>query len=211
VQANDAPAQAKAPASKRQRTKQANRQAILDAAREVFAELGYGATSVRDIIRGTDLAAGTFYNYFPDKESVFRALIDESALRARAVVRDARARATTLEEFVSGGFRAYFQSIVEDVALFNLMRRNAGTIRTLTEDPALGAGVIDLAEDLEAAIRRGDLPPFDVEFMAGAMAGVGFEVGMRMVDRDPPDVDAAAAFATDVFLGGIERLARRRG
>jgi hypothetical protein len=32
---------------------------------------------------------------------------------------------------------------------------------------------------------------------------------MRMLERDPPDVDAAAAFASDVFLGGIERLARR--
>jgi len=198
-----------ASASKREQTKQANRQAILDAAREVFAELGYGAASVRDIIRRTGLAAGTFYNYFSDKESVFRALIDESALRARAVVRDARARATTLEEFVHGGFRAYFQSIVDDVALFNLMHRNAGTIRTLTEDPALGPGVVDLADDLRAAIARGDLPPFDVDYMAGAMAGVGFELGMRMLERDPPDVDAAAAFASDVFLGGIERLARR--
>jgi AcrR family transcriptional regulator len=193
-------------ASKRERTKQANRDAILIAAREVFAELGYGAASVRDIIRRTDLAAGTFYNYFPDKESVFRALIDESALRARAVVRDARARARNLEQFVHGGYRAYFQSIVDDIALFNLMRRNAGTIRTLTLDPALGPGVIDLAEDLEAAIARGDLPPFDVDFMAGAMAGVAFEVGMRMVDRDPIDVDAAADFATAIFLGGIDRL-----
>ena len=40
------------------------------------------------------------------------------------------------------------------------------------------------------------------------MAGVALEVGIRMIDRDPPDVDGAAAFATAVFLGGIERLGR---
>jgi AcrR family transcriptional regulator len=60
-----------AAAGRRERTKAANRASILDAAREVFAEHGYEAASVRDIIRGTDLASGTFYNYFPDKDAIF--------------------------------------------------------------------------------------------------------------------------------------------
>jgi hypothetical protein len=38
------------------------------------------------------------------------------------------------------------------------------------------------------------------------MAGVGFEVGTRMVEREPADVESAVAFATGLFLGGIERL-----
>ena len=65
---------AAAPATgKRERTKRANREAILAAARRVFSDIGYGAASVRDIVRGTDLASGTFYNYFPDKEAALRA------------------------------------------------------------------------------------------------------------------------------------------
>jgi len=52
------------PIGKREKTKAANRQAILAAARRVFAQLGYEAATVRDIIRGTALASGTFYNYF---------------------------------------------------------------------------------------------------------------------------------------------------
>jgi hypothetical protein len=55
-----------------------------------------------------------------------------------------------------------------------------------------------------------DVPAFDAEYMAAAMAGAGFEIGIRMVDRDPLDVDGAAAFAGDLFLGGIERLDRAR-
>src|ERR1051325_9333576 len=66
---------------KRERNKAQNRAEILDAAREVFTELGYDAATVRDIIRKTRLASGTFYNYFPDKESVFRALLQESEER----------------------------------------------------------------------------------------------------------------------------------
>ena len=77
------------PPGKRERTKQANRAAILEAARDVFAEIGYGAASIRDIVRRTDLATGTFYNYFPDKESVLAAVLDETAGEARELVRAA--------------------------------------------------------------------------------------------------------------------------
>src|SRR3954463_14689410 len=93
-----------AAAGRREATKQANRTAILDAAREVFADLGYGAATVRDIVRRTDLATGTFYNYFPDRGAVSRALLSESAEQTRAVVRDARRRARTLEDFVREGY-----------------------------------------------------------------------------------------------------------
>ena len=40
------------------------------------------------------------------------------------------------------------------------------------------------------------------------MVGVGFEVGVRMVARDPADPDAAADFATRLFLGGLDAAGR---
>ncbi|MGH8481879.1 MAG: helix-turn-helix domain-containing protein, partial [Nevskiaceae bacterium] len=51
-------------AGKRDQNKRANRAAILDAARRVFLERGYEAVTIRDVIRQTELASGTFYNYF---------------------------------------------------------------------------------------------------------------------------------------------------
>jgi AcrR family transcriptional regulator len=140
---------------KRERTKAANREAILAAGRRVFSDLGYGAASVRDVVRETDLATGTFYNYFPDKESVLRALVDEITVEARARVRTARMAATTLEGFVSGGFRAYFEFLAEDPDTVALMRRNSGTIRAMFDEPALGAGIEELRADLETAVTQG--------------------------------------------------------
>jgi AcrR family transcriptional regulator len=201
-------ASAAPPAGRREATKATNRAAILEAARRVFSELGYGAATVRDVIRGTDLASGTFYNYFPDKESVLRALMEESWREMRSRVAEARAKANNLEEFVGDAYRAYFAFIVEDPTTFELTRRNAGTIRALFDEPVLGAVRDDLLADLHAAIGRGEMPPLDAEYMTAAMAGVALEVGIRMIERDPPDVDGAAAFATAVFLGGIERLGR---
>jgi AcrR family transcriptional regulator len=199
-------APAAAPAGKRERTKAANRDAILGAAREVFSEIGYGAASVRDIVRRTDLASGTFYNYFPDKESVLRALVDEIVVGARARVRAERAGATTIEAFVADGFRAYFAFIAEDPQTVRLISRNAGTIRTLFDEPALGAGIAELREDLDAGIAAGVLPPHDSALMAAAMVGAAVEVGLAMVARDPVDVERSAAFVTNVFVGAFMHL-----
>ena len=191
---------------KRERTKAANREAILVAARRVFSDIGYGAASVRDVVRETVLATGTFYNYFPDKESVLRALVDEITVEARARVRTARMGATTLEDFVSGGFRAYFEFLAEDPDTVALMRRNSGTIRAMFDEPALGAGIDELRADLETAVTHGWIPPHDADLMAVAMVGAGVEIGLHMVERDPPDVERAVAFVTDVFLGAFERI-----
>ena len=198
-----------APAGKRERTKAANRDAILGAAREVFSEIGYGAASVRDIVRRTDLASGTFYNYFPDKESVLRALVDEIVVGARARVRAERAGATTIEAFVADGFRAYFAFIAEDPQTVRLISRNAGTIRTLFDEPALGAGIAELREDLDAGIAAGVLPAHDTALMAAAMVGAAVEVGLAMVASDPVDVERAAEFVTNVFVGAFMHLRLR--
>jgi len=190
-------------AGKREQTKAANRTAILDAARRVFSELGYGAATVRDIVRDTDLATGTFYNYFPDKQSVLNALLDDAAAEIRSRVRAARKGSGTVEEFVEGGFRAYYGYLVEDPETFGLLRRNAGTIRSMFDEPTVGAGVDELREDLAAGIRSGLLPDHDVEYMASAMVGAGFEVAVRMLERDPPDVEGAVAFVSGVFLAAL--------
>ena len=188
---------------KRERTKAANRAAILDAARDVFGGGGLGATSVRDIIRRTDLAAGTFYNYFPDKETIFRALVDEIGSEARRRVRAARRAATTPRAFVEDGYRAYFEFIVEDPANHAFLARNSGAIRALFDDAQVPMGTEELAEDLQAAIDAGQIPPIDVDYTSHVMIAVGFELGVRLLEREPPDVDGATRFAADLFLGAL--------
>ena len=195
---------------KRERTKAHNRRAILDAATEVFTEMGYGAASIRDVIRRTELASGTYYNYFPDKQSVFRAGLDEHTTELRRRLRDARAHARDAETIVREGFQTYFAFIVEDRPLFEMLRRNAGTVRELFDTPALESGIVELLEDLSALAARGELPAsLDLDALAAAMGGVAFELGIRLSEQDRPDVERTARFASELFLGGMDRLASR--
>jgi AcrR family transcriptional regulator len=184
---------------RREATKAANRAAILAAARSVFAEIGFGAASVRDVIRRTDLATGTFYNYFPDKESVLREILDENTEQIRVRVRAARREAGSVDAFVGDGFRAYLEHLAGDREMLELMSRNAGTIRAMFDGPALGAGVDELREDLEAGVASGLLASHDCELMAAAMVGAGVEIGMRLAGRDQIDVEGPVELLTSVF------------
>lgn len=193
-------------AGRRERTKAANRASILAAARELFSTHGYDAVSVRDIVRHTDLASGTFYNYFPDKASIFRALVEETGAEGRRRVRAARRRGSSPVEFVEGGFRAYFAFIASDPGTFAFLRRNATTIRERFGDAFLPAGLAELEDDLRAAIDQGALPEVDVRYCARAMLATALEVGEELLERDPPDVEGATRFVTALFTGGLERM-----
>lgn len=54
-----------------------SRAQILDAALRLFSHRGYGATSVRDIAEAANVSKGNVYHHFPDKETIFRALLDQ--------------------------------------------------------------------------------------------------------------------------------------
>ena len=64
---------------KTRQKKDAKRTAMMQAAVEIFAEKGYQAAKIRDIVEAADVSVGTFYFYFPDKETLFVHLYEETA------------------------------------------------------------------------------------------------------------------------------------
>ncbi len=64
--------------SKRRAQAAATRELLLAAARQVFAEKGYRATTVGAIKSHADTAHGTFYLYFRNKDEVFAEVLAEN-------------------------------------------------------------------------------------------------------------------------------------
>jgi AcrR family transcriptional regulator len=192
--------------SRREQTKAQNRETILTAAKAVFAQMGFAAASVRDIIRATPLASGTFYNYFKSKEEVYQALRDEVALQVRPQLREVRAAATTAEEFLSGTFRTFFRFIAErrgdGAPMLDHAEKEASRFRM--DSPEVLAGFAELKDDIAAASARGLLPAVDAALLGAALAGVALEMGEQV--KAGADVEAASQFATALFLGGLPAL-----
>jgi len=191
-----------AKATRRELTKTQNRETILAAARDVFAEMGFAAATVRDIIRATPLASGTFYNYFKSKEEVYQALRDEQALRLRPRLRQARTAAASAEEFFASSFRAFFAFVAESRE--GRPRATAEPFRM--DSPEVLAGFAELKEDVAAAMARGIVPAADAASLAAAMTGVAFELGDRV--KAGADVEEMTGFATALFQGGVPALAK---
>jgi AcrR family transcriptional regulator len=54
-----------------------SRALILEAALRLFSQQGYRATSIRDIAEAAGVSTGNLYHQFPDKETIFRQLLDQ--------------------------------------------------------------------------------------------------------------------------------------
>ncbi|HEU0067859.1 MAG TPA: TetR/AcrR family transcriptional regulator [Nitrospiraceae bacterium] len=90
-------------------TKAATRQRILEAARRLFAEQGYEATTTRDIARAAEIATGTLFNYFATKEAIVECQAGEALSSAgtefESQARDIPSLEEALFAFVAAGLR----------------------------------------------------------------------------------------------------------
>lgn len=60
-----------------EKLREERRAQILEAALRVFADQGYHAASISDIVKAAGVARGTFYLYFDGKQQIFLQLLDD--------------------------------------------------------------------------------------------------------------------------------------
>jgi len=78
------------------------RRQILDGARKVFMDLGFGGASMGEIARAAGVSKGTLYVYFADKSRLFEAIVEEETLEQGKITYNfdpERDVVTTLTEF----------------------------------------------------------------------------------------------------------------
>lgn len=95
----------------------ASRQAILDAARQLFATQGYTATSISDIVARAGTSVGLPYYHFGSKKKIFITLWNEFQVaqekRSREAIGAARQTGAAGKELLLAGTRAYLQGAWE--------------------------------------------------------------------------------------------------
>ncbi len=192
---------------KRATTKAANRRAILEAGRRVFARVGFEATTVRDIIRETRLASGTFYNYFKSKEEVFQAIAADSAHRFRLHLSDVRARTLSLDAYVFEAYRAYFGFIAaENAEAIETGAPHLALIGVRVDTPEMEAVAEEIRADFEHALAGRTGPGLDTTYLTAAAIGIAREMGDYMLRRRPVDVEGASRFAAGLLLSGVRTM-----
>jgi len=193
---------------KREQTKLANRQAILEAARIAFSELGFEATTVRDIIRRTSLSVGAFYNYYRSKEEVWDALADDGARRFRPILHAQSAKATDFESYLRSAVRAYYDFLAAEVAARAAVRTTGDPTPHSRGTPEMLAVYEEVRSVFASVMERGLAPKVDLDYLAASCIAVAREIGEQMFERHPVDVEGATEFVVRLILGGLPALPR---
>lgn len=96
---------------KRATQKEQVRKRLLQEGLILFSTLGLEKTTVADIVLKSEVARGTFYNYFPDTQSLFDALIEELNLSVKSAIQQTRKESDNVYDYLYGTFKSYFDLI----------------------------------------------------------------------------------------------------
>ena len=176
----------------------------MEAAGDLFADKGYHATSVADIVRHERVGKGVFYWYFSSKEELFGEILRRGLAGLRHAQADAIAGAedplTRIERGVRASMRYYithrklfglFEMAAADDAFAALLRRGQETI------------VADTVRHLKDGIVEGVIRDADPHLLADCIVGVVNRLIRTLVrgELDPAHaeevIDSAVAFCLD--------------
>lgn len=197
----------------RERKKERTRQALADAAAELFDRQGFQDTTIKQIADAADVSPRTVSAYFPVKEELVfcdhQDVFDQLEERL-----DQRPQGTTTVDTL----RAWLVEMLEDVDVD--LEQSRRTRELIESDPSLRTyerGLQERAEQVVAKAVAVDLGVDEDELvphMVGAATIAALDaVGQRAKDPEADDFQAVALAVIDdamVFIGaGVQALARR--
>lgn len=167
---------------------EATRHKILDAAEEVFGELGYYETSISEITRRAGVAQGTYYIYFHSKRTIFEELIRDIGERLRADMRAAIAGAPNRLEVERCGFRAFFQFVASHRRIYSIVQEaeRVAPEAFYAYYQKISQGYI---RGLQEAMEDGSIRKLDPETIAYTLMGIGHFIALRWLIW-PPEGEA---------------------
>lgn len=200
----------------REEKKRRQREAIVEAAAELFRRRGYDRTRVQDIIERAAISEATFFNYFPTKDSLLHELADASVALYTAMLdyeleQDHQPVPLRVRELM----RALALAAAHDPELQMLLYTRSDLFRA---SGALKQSELRLYDLLAELFRlgqrrgeiRGDTDPLQ---LAEILTGIQHLLITNWLTRwwgKRDDLPARLDRATEIFLDGCRPLASER-
>jgi AcrR family transcriptional regulator len=201
----DAPTVDSVALTKREVRSKATRDALLHAARQVLRKRGYANATVAEIAKKARRAHGTFYLYFPNKESVYAVLLDQMWDDLKAQGRSIWQADEPVQSIIAT-IRRFIESYEENLDLWELAEDMSATNpqfrRLRTEHHELLARKI--RNGIEGSRSKGDLAGLDTEVLGNVLASM-LEAACRVNFQEGPrrDVDVLTTHLATIWVRAL--------
>ena len=174
---------------------------LIDAAAAVFYEKGFHGGSISDITRRAGVGNGTFYIYFDSKLSVYRYLLVEYGKRIRAKSNQAISSCTTRKEAERLGIRSFFEFVLEDQGIFNIIWESLYIDKTLFDDFYTTFSKFYVSR-LKKAQESGEVRDIDPQVLSYVLMGITNFVALNsLVLKQEKNID----FLVDEVMKVLEK------
>jgi AcrR family transcriptional regulator len=186
---------------------ESTRDALIEAARELFAARGYAEVGTEEIVRAAGVTRGALYHHFGGKHELFEAVYErvEADLAAKiangALAADAGSPLTAMRAGAEVFLRSCTEPEVQRIALLD-GPSVLGWDRWREIGAEHGLGLIE--GTLQAAIDAGAISSQPVRPLAHVLMGALDEAAMLVARADDPDAARAEVGHTiDALLGAL--------
>jgi TetR/AcrR family fatty acid metabolism transcriptional regulator len=190
------------------------REEILKSAKIVFARLGYRHANIGAICAEAGIARGTLYQYFKNKNDLFRALLESYLLRIQQFMQPVKlgpeagnVGAAEIREFLRMRLLLIFRAVREERSIFKIFFTEAQAAQARTEDlvTELNEHLVALImTELQHLMEIGLVNPADTRVAAnlifGGLTKVCFDF---LVMSETVDLEWLAGQAVEFVLLGL--------
>lgn len=188
----------------RETNKTKNRRLILEAGIKVFIAKGVAETTVRDIIRSTGLASGTFYNYFKSKEDVLVAIFDDFAKEIGKNIRIDDIQPNNFEDFLRIKVTRFFKFVSSKPEIYMIMSNNHNLVNNFSiNTPQIILEIDYLKEEIKDGIKKGIFPNFDVDLFALVIRPITDAVAQEMIAQKKININKYTEKCINFLIRGI--------
>ncbi|HEY5835804.1 helix-turn-helix domain-containing protein [Streptomyces sp.] len=154
-------------------------EALLAAARELFAAHGYNATSLDAVCGAAHVTKGALYHHFSSKRHLFRAVYEREQVRlARVVARAYRDSEPDSWEAVFAGSRAFLAEVLASDAQRISLLDAPGALGMDTMREFSSECLLMMQEGIRRAVARGDIVAQSVSALSHLLYGALCETAM---------------------------------
>ncbi len=116
--------------TRRERERMMRRKEIMDAARTVFAHKGFNDAKLEDVAELAEFGKGTIYNYFDNKEGLFKSVLEDSFEMIKGIAEESFRAEIPFQEKVERFIRAELTFFFDNLDMIQLMMRESHHLKT---------------------------------------------------------------------------------